>query len=147
MQCLEVFCKSCFHIVKRVLKSAEKNGISCSRRVIFTEFFGSLGVFELFTLRVLSGVVGLTAELVAGRLELVLAMTGVLSGVVRLMAELVAGRLELVLAMGGVLSVVVGLTAELVASRRLELVLALGAMELFLRWILPFAPPSATASR
>ena len=74
-------------------------------------------MFELFTLRVLSGVVGL-------------------------MVELVAGRLELVLVMAGVLSVVVGLTAELVASRLLELVLALGAIGL-----LPLAPPSATASR
>ena len=77
------------------------------------------------------------AELVATVSELVLAMTGVLSGVVGLMDELVAGRLELVLVMAGVLSVVVGLTVELVASRLLELV----------RWILPLAPPSATASR
>ena len=120
MQCLEVFCKSFFHVAKRFLNLAEKNGISCSGKAIFTEFFGLLGVFELFTLRVLSGVVGL-------------------------MAELVAGRLELVLVMAGVLSVVVGLTAELVDSRLLELVLALGAI--LLPWILPLAPPSATASR
>ena len=119
MQCLEVFCKSFFHVAKRFLNLAEKNGISCSGKAIFTEFFGLLGVFELFTLRVLSGVVGLMAELIASVLELVLAMTGVLSGVVGLMAELVAGRLELVLVMAGVLSVVVGLTAELVASRLL----------------------------
>ena len=104
-------------------------------------------MFELFTLRVLSGVVGLMAELVATVSELVLAMTGVLSGVVGLMDELVDGRLELVLVMAGVLSVVVGLTAEVVASRLLELVLALEAIGLLLRWILPLAPPSATASR
>ena len=86
-------------------------------------------------------VVGL---LVASVLELVLAMAGILSVVVGL---LVASVLELVLAKAGILSVVVGLTVELVASRLLELVLALGAIGSFLRWVLPLAPPSATASR
>ena len=101
MQCLEVFCKSFFHIAKRVLKSVEKNGTSCSWREILTEIFNLLGVF-----------VGLTTELVASLLELVLAMAGELSVVVGLTAELVASLLELVLAMVGVLSVVVDLTAK-----------------------------------
>ena len=85
--------------------------------------------------------VGLTTELVASLLELVLAMAGELSVVVGLTAELVASLLEVVLAMAGVLSVVVDLTAKV---SLLELLLALGAIKSFVRWILPFAPPSAS---